>query len=533
MSIHHFLTALRTPRRHPRPRGAAHRGAARRGWLVQRLEPRCVLAADLFFELDATEAVQIGTGEFAIQPEVPALLASTKPQDDLNGDSAQTPLENESIVEQPPLELVAVIDLSNNQMIELNAQANQWLLLTLDPAALDRLFAQSETLTVQVVFDAARWQLPISQTDDAAFGFEDTTQLDAAPQIDGQIELVSLASQSMRVETTVQLGNADSGTSTQIFIKLIDNDGIANEEPEKLQTEELELVRDWIRDWISMDSISPGSGDAIALELAGNDKSQVDLTTTIDPSDNGEQGTSGPVDSWTGGEPGNAQPLKDNEASPLPETRRDNSERGTRHARRTLDIRSPNTVAWSAPSSYSRSAVTPGSLATQKAIASVYDEDPAIGAAQVRSTLDPKPARLQVATFVLSRVGHRDAPVVMNITKPVAKIPHSSNSERALVQTSAVESTSQPTSQATATATNANHNTSLIRIVAVPTEAEVTIDTKSLRSVESEVDEDDAVDDPSLYAGIVDRLFGSPISMVAILGLTIVARLNDGKSVDV
>lgn len=529
MSIQHFLTALKTPRRHPRPRGATRRAQARRGWLVQRLEPRCVLAADLFFELDATEAEQIDTGEFASQTEIPALLASTKPEDDLDGDWDQTSLEDTSIVEQPQLELVAVIDLSNSQMVELNFQTNQSLMLTLDSSQLDRLFAQSETLTVQVVFDAARWQLPISQTDGEAFGVQDTERVAASPQIDGQIELVSLASQSLRLETTVQPGNADASTATLIVIKLIDGDGIASEEPEKFQTTDLELVRDWI----SMDSISPGIGDETALELAGNNKSQVDLTTTIDPADNGEQGTDGPVDSWTGGEPGDAQPLEDSQASPLPETRRDNSERGARHARRTLDIRSSNSLAWSVPSSSNRSAVTPGSLATQKAIASVYDENTPIGSAQVRSTLDPKPARLQVATFVLSRVDHRDTPIVMNITKPVAKISHQSNTERTLVQTSAVESTSQPTSQATATATNANHTTSLIRIVAVPTEAEVTIDTKSLRSAESTADEDDAADGQSLDAGIIDRIFGSPISMVAILGLTIVARLNDGKSVDV
>lgn len=527
MSIQHCLTALKTPRRHPRPRGATRRAQARRGWLVQRLEPRCVMAADLFFEFDATEAEQIDTGEFAPQTEVPALLASTKPEDDLNGDWDQTPLEDPSSVEQPQLELVALIDLSNSRMIELNVQANQSLILALDRAPLDRLFAQSETLTVQVVFDAARWQLPNSQTDGEAFGVQDTEQVAASPQTDGQIELVSLASQSLRLETTVQPGNADEGTSTQIVIKLIDDDGIASEEPEKFQTTDLELVRDWI----SMDSISPGIGDETALELAGNNKSQVDLTTTIDPADNGEQGTDGPVDSWTGGEPGDVQPLEDSQASPLPETRRDITERGARHVRRTLDIRSSNSVAWTAPSSSSRSAVTPGSLATQKAIASVYDEDPASETTQARSTLDPKPARLQVATFVLSRVDHRDAPIVMNTTKPEAKISHPSNTERALVQTSAVESTSQPTSQATATPTNANHNTSLMRIVAVPTEAEVTIDTKSLRSAES-TDEDDAAGDQSLYAGIVDRIFGSPISLLAVLGLTIVARLNDGKSVD-
>ncbi len=187
----------------------------------------------------------------------------------------------------------------------------------------------------------------------------------------------------------------------------------------------------------------------------------------------------------------------DDEASPLPETRHEVTERNTRTARRTLDISSPNSAAWTSSANSKRLAVTPGSLATQNLIASAYDDAAATGFEQVRSTLDPKPARLQMATFVLSRVDQNETSVVMksqHVGNQQARSADHATCFSGAVNLSnkypvrvpiqaprqacrrAPPSRSQSSAQPKRTASHAEHDESLMRIVAVPDDAEVTMD---------------------------------------------------------
>ena len=77
-------------------------------------------------------------------------------------------------------------------------------------------------------------------------------------------------------------------------------------------------------------------------------------------------------------------------------------DRNSRTARRTLDLRATGAASSLAPLT-SKTPATAGSLATQASIAGVYKSEPSTVAGQSRWLLDPKPARLQVATFILSR----------------------------------------------------------------------------------------------------------------------------------
>ncbi len=512
-------------RRRPR-----RRAALRRSWTIQRLEPRCVMAADLFTDVTTQdEQTDLGLSEKISEP--PAIFDYAQ---SVESDDAKTPddanwneIDVDAIVfaeassdgasiEQPDSLLAApelnlALDLSNVVPITFKTVEQQSVVLTFDAAQLESLYDASGTLLLHVEYDATAW---------AMTGVEST-----ATTNETQLRIVSLVSQATDVSIEVQPADPlQPGSPTSVIVKLNRAGSTADADAEYWTT------ADWQLDDMRgrSGSIEATIGSEFATTSDPSRFSPIDSSKTagqFDPGDDLDDSFSdGPASTWAGEEAGETQPLNESESTPLPESRRESVERVARPARRTIDIRTQGPSTWSV-AAISRAPVSPESLATQSALASVYDGDHQSANETARHMLDPKPARLQVATFLLSRAQRDGSTVVVNVTKPVAKIEEPAK-ENSLSQVEAQRPV-RPTLEG-------NTQSSVTRVAATPSEAEVTAAAAehTLTKNPERVSEEEPASLPQpVYASVIDRLLGSPISLVAILGLTVVARLSESDEI--
>lgn len=481
----------------------------RRGWLVQRLEPRCVMAADI---LGSALAESPWADDNDMEPieEVPSLISSIRPV------APAEELPQATVFDEPDVELnidrlddvvddiavderrdapTEIVDLLRAQSIDLQLHQNATVVFTWDVSQLDQLFGSGDSLAIHVIYDVSRWQAPL---------FESTPTM------------LSLADQSVHIQIDIQPGNVDEGTLPQIFIKLTDpNSSEVN--GGKWATEEF----DWQAGLTSTTSIA--ATERWDFQGSKIDQVVVDSALGVNPADKGDAGYAS-TDNTKIGEESGAQPFSEGDSAPLPESRRESSDRSPRTARRTLDLRPTGTVS-SMASLASRTAVTPDSLATQAAIAGVYESEPSTAAGPSRWLLDPKPARLQVATFLLSRSSGSGQTVAVRsegtrLVDQPGQAP-SGLEKKASMPTAQAESVSQ-------------HVVSQAPHVESASESGIddTLTRVDERIEETHAELEEPVREIPVYASIVDRLLGSPVSLVAVLGLTAITRFAEPEELD-
>ncbi len=548
MLTNRFTTELLTRRRRRRSRVGA-----RRSWLVQRLEPRCVLAADLWL----TEAPQDQVWSDADATDRPALVGVTAIRE-----NSSFQFENQAETG----EVWARLALFDSQPIELNVQRNHTLILALDPIEVQDLLGANDSVTVQLIYEATHWQVTSSRFKDYetlsvadsqasalqhnAVGvasndglsnvdspdddnnvptgdqFADQAQLES---FSSGMRLVSALAQTIRVETEVVPANEATGTDPQIAIK------VSNVESTTRGLENSASDAWYMFNLHAEDAFSPTEPLTTIPSVNGGAGSD-SFPAPDRGSTEGFGGGSGPDVSTVGDDLEMAQPL-DGNATPLPESRRDTLDRAPRTQRRALDIRSSGATAWGVPSgTSSRTVTTPESLATQSAIASVYDDEEPTRT-QSAWAIEPKPARLQVATFVIKRADRPQTAAltgstVSSIAKSTSTSPSLTESASAPEREAGAEAIAQVTVQATAQVTA--QATELTQLASpslgmerqfVPAVGDST--RADAGPADSDpVDDEDVAEEHALMAILVDRLLGSPVSLVAILGLTVVARLE-------
>ena len=231
-------------------RKARRRTIVRRGWLVQRLEPRCVMAADLLGS-ELAESLWADGGGSEPTEEVPSLISSTLAAAPVD-ESPQTTVFDEPDVEltinrfdsavddivvddvgadELEVESIELVDLLDSRSIDLQVHQNSTVVFTWNVSQLDQLLGRGGSLAIHVIYDASRWQ---------------------APQIDATLSMLSLADQSVHVQIDVQAGNVDEGTLPEIFIKLTDPNS-SDTNSENWTTEEF----DWQVGLTSTTSFAP------------------------------------------------------------------------------------------------------------------------------------------------------------------------------------------------------------------------------------------------------------------------------------
>lgn len=426
-------------------------------------------------------------------------------------------------------DLVPSIDWLNREPLEFKAVANQAMILNLDPSQLDVLFGASESIAVHVVYAANHWQ--VAQDDVAATSVEQVFSDDTTgtSQMAGHIRLISLVDQSGRIYVDVLPGDVEAGTASQIVIKLVDSNA-SDTELNEWRDDEL----DFFRSSSILNSMPPFAHENSSRNSM-NEFNEFGPSTALGPVTESDLGTDAPASTTIGDDAGENQPHDGSDGTPLPETRRESLERNARATRRTLDIRSPGSAqVYSLTNVANRAPVTPNSLATQAALASVYDaEAPATTAPgdKARWMIDPKPARMQVASFVLSRTDRLTSSVATKNSQPTTHSEEAS-SENASTGAAVIQDTSSRTHIKSADATVSAGVTTVTRVAALPSEGEVSAVTpasvnapKSVKVLENRSPAEN--NETTLYASVVDRLLGSPISIAAILGMTVVARVSE------
>ena len=590
MFIQRFTTRLPSSRTSDRPIAAA-----RRVWMVQRLEARCVMAADLQLS-NPWPTADLAT------PEVPAWLASYNTSNSNSGDPSssnaslhQTVIEAYSLPSQPGQDFfnavavdqvvtdrvakdqVFTLNLTGRSTFDVSVRAADTMIFRLDPEQLSPLFGNNEVVGLQVVYDSLRWQLNTNPSDTSQSlvpatespGTATTQYLDAAPeqlntaaeqlntaaqlntevqqpepasnaaQVDtgnqdsGAFRFESLVDQTASIQVDVQFANAAAGSVSQIFLT------IGTEAPSQATLVRHEQLRRVALDHLGFDPGNTSNHPLNNSVIDGQDRG----TTESNPGGRGDAVIDAPGSNWVGEEPRGPVPTSDTAASsPLPESRRETVDRQPRSLRRTLDIRSSN-ISPSTRASNNRTAVSPESLATQTTVANVYQESMQPATEPTRWVIDPKPARLLSATFLLSRTSRDDATVAGQFDKPENQAsadeepesnahPLPSLAINTITARSAISPVNSQSTRATQVAVEGKlviTQSAMIKPATVTSTQEVT-QTESISSARTDVKDhaDDSPDaEPSLYASVVDRVLGSPISLTALLGLTLVARFND------
>ena len=524
-----MLTNRTTTRTTSSRRHARRQTSVRRSWLVQKLEPRCVMATDVLGGELSESPWADDSGVEAID-EVPSLISSIRPiapavelpqstffdepDVELSLDSFDG-IADEIAVDELGHESMQVVELLQVKSIDLELHQNTTVVFTWDANQLYQLLGRSDSLAIHVVYDASRWQVPLAVQTPAEFDFIDLQEAgDPVDQrqllFESTLSMQALADQSVRIQIDIQPGNVDEGTQPQIFIKLMDPSSDVT--GEKWTTEEFV--------WQAGFTLGTSMEATERWNLPGS-KVQQDLAgpaSAINTTDEGDAGYSSTENTMIGEESG-AQPFSEGDSTPLPESRRESPDRSPRTVRRTLDLRSPGSVSSLAPLA-SRTAVTPGSLATQASIAGVYESEPSTVDGPSRWLLDPKPARLQVATFVLSRTadGSRTVAVRSEGTRSVDQLGQTPAGieEKVGTPTVSTESSSQYV---------ISQGSNVESVIESASDGTVTRFCEPIEETHEELEE--SVRETPVYASIVDRLLGSPVSLVAVLGLTAIARFTE------
>ncbi len=258
--------------------------------------------------------------------------------------------------------------------------------------------------------------------------------------------------QQVQLRIDVQAGDEQQRIPPQLTIVLGDSTDSQFEE--------------WLVSNSHESALSERSSDSVTLGFAVDDiwheSSLVDELPGRSADDSEYLG-SGPETTAEVGGSNDISPTDNAGATPLPESQRDPAERTARNGRRTLDLRMPARTSGST-SPATRTAVTPGSLATQTAIANVYAADVPASSDPSRWMIEPKPARMQVATFILSRTPRNDVQVAKPVAKPASTFDDVSDTNPAEhLQAPAVITQSSDSSHAQA-----------VRVAKLPDSAEVT-----------------------------------------------------------
>lgn len=487
------------------------------------------MATDLLVDLDPTAFELTELDESNISLESPAITTQPSEPVGFEGDLDQPgPAFDDRVFAEFSPELIVTLDLMSERSLNIDVAHNQSVVLALDAAQLDQLFGSSDLLDVQVVYDAVRWQVPTAQViEDAAVvqtdeplseeGHTGAWPTEWLPH-ESRLLLVSLTEQVAQVEVSFESGDVDSGTLPRIVIKIIAVDiGLPHGSIEKWTTSDFEVEPGTL-----------GFDPSTRLDAGMNESIDKGFSTASPTDSTDPSGQSGEFPSGTmiSEEPGEPQPTDGRDTgAPLPESRRENVEGTPRNSRRTLDIRAADLSASRTGASAHRlsvpSNVTRGSLATQSAVASVYDEHVMPGIDRSRNLLDAKPARLQVATFILSRAGRSDSSVVMNTVKPVSR------SEAPPTENAVVKTTERHQPTATAERQVDQHATVFVsttkgdEVTALEcADCEQVLCASDASAKDKE--EQGAESGQPILASMVDRLLGSPVGLVTILGLTIV-----------
>lgn len=517
-------------------RSPRQRLRTRRSWFIQRLEPRCVMAGDLSLDthpiLASTEAyVASALGSLSTDLATRTILTSTPSDssqlDTANNDAPEVFASHDETVDeaveadfQP--ELFVPLDLLDAQPMELQAKQGQAVVFSFAPTGLNEFVGSYNSLQVQLVYDPTRWQLPsdrIAQrsTEEPRSADGEIAETLLGPQVNLQLQLVSLADQTVYLRATALPASEVDGGPSQIILELVDDPST----PAK--TEWLTESLEWDAGIIASDSdrqIGPGLWD----------KCDIGFSSPISTEMGNHEGDT-PESTMVGEESDGTKPTEHGESEPLPEARRETGERISRNARRTLDIRSPGSTTWSAPVANRSTTATTNSLATQQAIARAYDEDVSFGVDRSRQVLDSQPARLQAATFLLRRADGFVSSMAMNTTKPQVRVGSNPTEYSVVMNSEPVArpavSESHLETRVTAVAPSSVVNLSERESASAVSEATAhVIRPKS----DAQAEEDAEVGtEHSLYAGIVDRLLGSPLGLAGILGLTVIVRVNESS----
>ncbi len=140
----------------------------RRGWGVQRLEPRCVMAADALgvdpidWQADPTIDVEEAMPVPALFDSLPVDRGRESTDDSPGSESSNAWIESPNLDtelgERAAATSAVSVDLFSREPIELAVVAGEVVSLVWDPVQLESLFGDQPTMMLQVVYDASRWQ---------------------------------------------------------------------------------------------------------------------------------------------------------------------------------------------------------------------------------------------------------------------------------------------------------------------------------------------------------------------------------------
>ncbi len=494
-----------------------------------------MMASDLGWDSQANHFEDSLPGVDQTLPGMYADPPSEAPLDQISADDLLTWVHDASTEQR---ERNITVDLLNEQPLEFEISQGQVLQLEWDPALLQRLMGSVGTVAVNIRFDASMWQLIETSSlnddvdsqsrDGTVSGDHDEVTLGLAP-----FQLLSKANQTGRLVVNLHPADPSMDGHTEIVLTL---DSL--EESPATRPDAVSPIIDWTESVVDVLIPSDLMGSSLLPgdRIDSNTDHEVDDVDGVLPtteSDGSSPSATSDVTTFSGESTDSMPPQSHSQdrqsstsRSELPRSDRPDRTIG-RSASRSLDLRPSAQAAWGGASwgasNQSNRPVT--DLMTSSANKLKPEGfDGKLSSSQSKWIADPKPAKLQSATFLLSRVRKSDAGTMQANAKPNAgQRPTATQHENEIQPVHWQRTQSVSTDVITPTEVKSNHLPPSDDKVSVhQPEEDVRLRADDIPS--RELLRDSIIPITSQVVELTDRSIRSPFGFVFAVGLTMMIQ---------